>query len=1074
MRSVDITVVLCFNKVSILIGTNTDMACCYRYRVVIIPDGQSVHVSAYTLDDTLLFARSARCSLALLPATITELADQVLRGEGALTAHAQLGGLLFEAVFVDAAAMSVRTRLAELQQIEPKQSNGGSYIRIELVLDDEAAPALAALPWEMIAVPDSLTLLNKTPLRPELIVVRRMPGAQVGPPPSLIDQLRLQIATTDAQAKLMIEQLVEHLPLPSQIRPVCLPPLVGSSATELQTTLERRQPHLLHLVSNVRARVSASGIVGGELSLAGSEGSWLTAGELAAIFANWQPCLVVIEALVSHRHEQRTALRALSRALGQVGVACVITIPADLSDYDRSRFLANFYTRFCRFEPVDLAAHASRLEIASQSALPMIALHSDTGMLVTPLPDLVAHLVPLDQPSEVTATVVEPMTPQHSVEDSTPPVVMRHPMSVREVEPLALPELMVRLSNEGHQALALALGESVRIGQFWLGLEFLLMGLSRQTGAALPNLLAELKVDASNTFRPNIRPEIMLSRDDQTWKELDVEKVGTEALPRLRTAESFVSGGALPSPHDPVITPRLLGVLRQAAALAGDNEPIGHAHLLLATMQHPKAMPVEWLFTLAHNAGWTSDQIRRRLEMLHNSPLDTIGSDLCVEARDGRLQPMIGSAHHRIVSLLIEVLARDDMPHPLIIGAHGVGKRTIVNGLATRLVQADANLPARLSGRRLILLPAVNIVADHHNAEDLAALLKRLIEVAQLVGPRTLIAIDALDALFTTDAAFIGLLRTAFSQRQTTYIATIKPEAYNQYIAADSQFAACFTPLWVEEPTDDEATTIVNALCEQWLQSRYRVRFAPDTAATAVGLAMRFPRGQQLPGRAIDIIEQSAQRIAKQRADEQRNREVSGLTLIDTVAMSEGLMPPLLQSEAIRLQGLQAQLAPLVSSDKATRIVEILQAAGHMGLRHPRAVLAFGEGFVYLAKPVAQVLARHLLEHDSQLKAVDLVRTSSPALTDDIAEWLRHAANGVMLFEGFDAAEAGVRQVVQGLCQSGRIIDSRGELADGRRAVLILAGGHWIASPSSGLLSLPGYNSAEIDFVLEAAGHMDA
>jgi MoxR-like ATPase len=207
---------------------------------------------------------------------------------------------------------------------------------------------------------------------------------------------------------------------------------------------------------------------------------------------------------------------------------------------------------------------------------------------------------------------------------------------------LSLRDLMERLNTEGRQALAIALGEALRIGHFWLGIEFLLMGLSKQEGNVFPELLGEMEVHPGQ-FRGMLRGIVNVTTEND-WRKQDVFALGAEALPRLQVADpdqlrrSFQAGEIPP----PVLTPRMFTILKDAAKLS-DEGPIGHIQLFGATLRHPYVLAMEVFFSMVSQVGWSHEQLIGRLaELIGVKPEDLLEE---TPKPDDVSPPFIDEAH---------------------------------------------------------------------------------------------------------------------------------------------------------------------------------------------------------------------------------------------------------------------------------------------------------------------------------------------------------------------------------------------------------------------------------------------
>lgn len=182
------------------------------------------------------------------------------------------------------------------------------------------------------------------------------------------------------------------------------------------------------------------------------------------------------------------------------------------------------------------------------------------------------------------------------------------------------------LSAEAREALEMALGEALRMGYGWLGIEFLLMALSRQEGRPFVWLLKQIGI-APQLFRGIMRTEIVVRNDD--WQSLDVDVLGAAQFPSLRVATSeLLREIAQSEPKEgvemendavisasPVMTPRMNEVIRQARVLAKGAQ-IKHIHLLRAVLRHPQAMGMVAFAITAQRVGCSQQKLKALTQII--------------------------------------------------------------------------------------------------------------------------------------------------------------------------------------------------------------------------------------------------------------------------------------------------------------------------------------------------------------------------------------------------------------------------------------------------------------------------
>lgn len=192
-------------------------------------------------------------------------------------------------------------------------------------------------------------------------------------------------------------------------------------------------------------------------------------------------------------------------------------------------------------------------------------------------------------------------------------------MAANNIEARAtFPNVLGSLNDESHEAVVMALGEALRIGCVWLGVEFLLMGLSRQTGRPLFDILKNLEITPSH-FRGELRQAAGLTINGTYWRDWDVVEGGRFVFNMLARASVGCSRSATEDQHPWIVTPRVVDVFATAAVSSG-AEHFGHRHLLLALLQHQNCPPVRLLFDLAESKGWTSEHVLRWVGSPQNLP----------------------------------------------------------------------------------------------------------------------------------------------------------------------------------------------------------------------------------------------------------------------------------------------------------------------------------------------------------------------------------------------------------------------------------------------------------------------
>jgi ATP-dependent Clp protease ATP-binding subunit ClpC len=550
------------------------------------------------------------------------------------------------------------------------------------------------------------------------------------------------------------------------------------------------------------------------------------------------------------------------------------------------------------------------------------------------------------------------------------------------------------LGSEGREALEIALGESLRIGRFWLGVEFLLMGLSKQSNGVFPNMLREMGIDPGE-FRGAFRGMAgIVSKQD--WRQQDVAALGAEALPRLRVIKpDLLRQHFEPSREQvPVITPRMLAILEKAAELSGEGQ-IGHAHLLAAAVfRHHRSLAVQLFFSLASEAGWSPEQVLTRLAALVNtdpeewikdlpklpgalpprpgrpgrgprpgprggSVVAELGRDLTAEAQAGKLHPAEGECARRAMAQMGRILLQREANNPILVGDPGVGKTAVVEGFAWRLAGGGKGAVKPLAGRRVVELSANALTAGTKYRGQLEERLQQLLAEVKAADGQIIVFIDEIHSILEggSTSGLADAIKPALSRGEFPCIGATTVAEYRQHIEKDAALARRFTPVWLEEPGIEEAIEIakkvaigVEADGEEVEKGRlavhHGVTFAPEAVEAAVRLSARHLHDERLPGKAIKLLDQAASGLiiggSLSGEPDDRSVVVSGTVTVDDVLeiVADRTNIPIEQlgkTDKQRLLELEGRLkARIIGQDAAiAQVVRVVKRAG-AGLADPR------------------------------------------------------------------------------------------------------------------------------------------
>jgi len=239
--------------------------------------------------------------------------------------------------------------------------------------------------------------------------------------------------------------------------------------------------------------------------------------------------------------------------------------------------------------------------------------------------------------------------------------------------------------------------------------------------------------------------------------------------------------------------------------------------------------------------------------------LDSFGRDLTVDAREGRIDPVIGRAAE--IEETVEILARRRKNNAVLIGEAGVGKTAIAEGLALRIVEGD--VPETLSGVRLVTLDLSGMVAGAQYRGQFEQRFKAALEEVVASEGKIVLFVDELHTILgagnaegAMDAA--NMLKPLLARGDLRMIGATTLSEYRS-IERDSALARRFSPVTVEEPSVAETIEILHGLRAGY-EGHHDVVITDEALEAAARLSDRYVSEYRLPDKAIDLIDQAGAR----------------------------------------------------------------------------------------------------------------------------------------------------------------------------------------------------------------------
>lgn len=442
------------------------------------------------------------------------------------------------------------------------------------------------------------------------------------------------------------------------------------------------------------------------------------------------------------------------------------------------------------------------------------------------------------------------------------------------------------------------------------------------------------------------------------------------------------------------------------------------------------------------------------------SVLEQFGIDLTNEAKEGKLDPVIG--RDKEIERLTHILLRRTKNNPIIIGEAGVGKTAVIEALALKIIAGT--VPDQLKDKKIIELDLAALIAGASHRGEFEERLKNVIKEVQVSGGKILLFIDEIHTLIgageegggAMDAS--NIIKPYLARGQLQLIGTTTTAEYRKYFEKDKAFQRRFQSVIVDEPDEETAIKMLDALKEKY-EKYHMVTITPDAVKFSVTLSKKYVGERYLPDKAIDLLDEAAAEVKLMHAEGKRqDTEIKRADIEKVVSDWTGIpITRLTEDEGKKLLQLEELIHNrLIDQEEAVAVVSEAVRRGRIGLaaaNRPIASFIFlgptGVGKTELAKTLAEILfgrddAMVRLDMSEYMEKHEVAKLigAPPGYVGyeeggQLTEAVRAKPYSIVLLDEVEKAHPDVFNILLQVLEDGRLTDNKGNTISFKNTIVI-------------------------------------
>ena len=408
--------------------------------------------------------------------------------------------------------------------------------------------------------------------------------------------------------------------------------------------------------------------------------------------------------------------------------------------------------------------------------------------------------------------------------------------------------MMYKFTARAEKAIEIANEIALELGHNYIGTEHLFYGLAKEGTGVASQVLRNQNITDEDILR---EIEMLIGTGEPLTQN---DSMGFTPRSKRVIENAFIEARRLGSEF--IGTEHLLiGIMREGDSVA--------ARIMIDLDVDPRKLYNEIVKVLNEDGMDANSAVStdRNSGSFNSTPtLNQFGSDLTKQAREGKLDPVIGRKTE--IDRVIQILSRRTKNNPCLIGEPGVGKTAVVEGLAEKIVADD--VPEMLKNKRVVALDISGMVAGAKYRGDFEERIKKCLAEVKKTGD-VILFIDEIHTIVgagsaegAVDAA--NILKPLLARGEVQVVGATTLNEYRKYIEKDSALERRFSPVTVGEPTEEETIKILEGLRDKY-EAHHNVKITEGAIKAAVDLSIRYINDRYLPDKAIDLMDEAASRV---------------------------------------------------------------------------------------------------------------------------------------------------------------------------------------------------------------------